>query len=56
MKLAYRAIKSSNTQAHPLLQAKDWKELWKIKAMLDSKTFYEKQVGISLATGSPFPQ
>ena len=32
MKSAYKAIRSSNTQTHPLLQAKDWKQLWKIKA------------------------
>ena len=32
VKSAYKTIRSSNTQTHPLLQAKDWKQLWKIKA------------------------
>lgn len=54
LKSAYKAINSSNTQTHPLLQAKDWKEYGKSMQMLDSKTSYEKQVGISLTTGFLF--
>lgn len=55
LKSAYKAINSSNTQIHPLLQAKDWKELWKINANARLKNLLWKTSWNILNNRFPIP-